>query len=133
MPKKERTMKRIFLIGAMILCFAVSANAQDLDWGWGVETSTQFTANTQRIAEGPGVFYGISVSTDGTNAVTVDVYDSLEGTATKKLIPTWTVTTSATDRAQKWPEFPGVRYYVGIFVIVSTSGTVKYTVKYKPK
>ncbi len=106
--------------------------ADDLGWGWGVETSNQLTANA-RIAEGPGVFYGISVITDGTNAVTVNIYDSVDGAVTKKLIPTWVVTTSASDRVQKWSEFPGIRYHVGIYVVISSSGTHKYTAKYKPK
>jgi len=82
------------------------------------------------IDTGGGFFYGIEVMTDGTNAVTIDVYDNTAASGTK-LIPTWVVTTSATDRRQTFNRFPSVPYSTGIYVDITTSGTVKYMLYYR--
>jgi len=82
------------------------------------------------IKLGHGYLAGIMLVTDGTNAVTVSVYDGATATGTK-LIPDWVVTTSSTDRAQ-YLQLPGaVQFGTGCFVDITTAGTVAFVVYYK--
>jgi len=85
------------------------------------------------ITSGYGWFHGIIVATDGTNAVTVDIYDSASATG-RKLIPTTVITTSANDRVQAigYGE-EDVYYRLGIYVDITCAGTVGYMVVYNPK
>lgn len=84
------------------------------------------------IATGYGYFRGIMIITDGTNAVTVSIYDNTAASG-RELIPTWTVTTSATDRAQAISfAKEELYYYVGIYVDITTSGTATYMIYYDP-
>ena len=85
------------------------------------------------ITDAPGHLLAILVMTDGTNAATIDVYDNNAAAASDVLIPTWTVTTSATDRAQYISFGKGiVRYRKGLYVDVTCAGTVSYMVYYDP-
>ena len=86
-----------------------------------------------KITTGYGYFRGIMLITDGSNSVTVDIYDNTSATG-RKLIPTWTVTTSSTNRAQALAfDKEELYYYSGIYVDVTTSGTVTYMIYYDPK
>jgi hypothetical protein len=113
--------KRILLVVAAALLVCATAYAQSF-----VNSSGSKTASAV-IYNGAGSLHGIAVSTDGTNAQTVDIYDALSATGTK-LIPTWVVTTSSTDRTQYYGFYPPVRYETGCFVNVSGSGTMAYVV-----
>jgi hypothetical protein len=79
---------------------------------------------------GAGYFAGITVITDGTNSVTVDIYDNtaLSGT---KLIPTWVVPTSSTLRSQTYNLDPMVPFNNGLGVDVTTAGTVTFMLYYR--
>lgn len=74
------------------------------------------------IRTGKGIFSGIIISTDGTNAVTLDIYDNTSAAGTK-LVPTLTITSSAVDRVQsiKPPGAP-VSFETGLYVNVSVAG-----------
>ena len=50
------------------------------------------------IKAAEGQLFGLLVQTDGTNAVTITVYDNPAAAAGKQLIPTLVIPTSATDR-----------------------------------
>jgi hypothetical protein len=79
------------------------------------------------IDTGDGMFCGIIVATDATNAVTLDVYDGVAA-AGVKLIPTTVIPSSATDRVRMIP-IPGgaVRYYDGLYVNASVgAGAFSY-------
>ncbi len=90
--------------------------------------SITYTASA-RVFTGPGYFHGITVITDGTNSVTVDVYDGLTATG-RKLIPTTVVTSSATDRSWAYNLYPPVRVTNGIYVNITVAGggTASYMV-----
>jgi hypothetical protein len=120
-------MKKLFSISiATIVLFVASLSmANDIVWP---NKSTK-TASAS-ITTGPGVFGGIVLATDGTNAVTLTVYDSSAASGTK-LFPTMTITTSATDRIQSIA-FP-VRYYTGLYVSITCAGSVEYTVYFEAK
>lgn len=113
----------IFGVAMAVLLICATANAQ---------TCISSGSNTASalILSDTGSICGIAVSTDGTNAQTFDVYDNTAGSG-KKLIPTWVVTTSSTDRTQTyWFMYP-VSFTTGLYVNVSGSGSVAYVVYYK--
>lgn len=110
------------LLAALAIMFTLASSA----WAVGVVGST----GDALIAVGRGSFRGIIVHTDATNSVTVDIYDATSATGTK-LLSSWTVTTSAVDRVQAIGfsdnECP---FENGIYVDVTTSGTVTYDTYY---
>ena len=117
---------RLFLLIVLVLCFA------SLSYGQGaLKASTELTSSSL-ITPGPGYFCGIMVSTDGTNAVTIDVYGNTTA-AVPKLMPTWTVTSSSVNRAQTYNVYPPIKSDGGIYVNVSVAGggSVKYMVYYQ--
>jgi len=113
----------------MVGCLAGPAAAfQPEDWvrQSGIKTSSQTAVS------GAGYLYGIMVSTDGTNDVTVVSYDNTAATGTK-LHPDWVVTTSASNRAQVLGFDPPVAFNNGVYVSVTTGGTVSYAVYYRAR
>lgn len=84
-------------------------------------SSSGSNAASAVIFTGPGNLHGIVVSTDGTNAATIDVYDNTSAAGTK-LVPTWVVTSSATDRTQTLGFYPPVRFEKGCYVNLSVAG-----------
>jgi anti-sigma-K factor RskA len=116
--------KRMILwvaMAALLVC--ATAYAQSFVNGSGSKSASAL------ILDGTGKLHGIVVTTDGTNAQTVDIYDNTSATGTK-LIPTWVVTTSSTDRTQSIGFYPPVNFNTGCYVNVSGSGTVGYVVYY---
>jgi hypothetical protein len=95
-----------------------------------VKASATQTASAL-ITRGPVNFHGITIITDGTNAVTVDIYGNTAASGTK-LIPQWIVTSSASNRAQTYSLYPPVRSEDGIYVNISVAGggTASYMVYY---
>ena len=83
------------------------------------------------IKASPGVIGQIAIITDGTYAVTVNIYDNASAASGTKLIPTWVVATSSTNLEASW-DAPGdgVRFTKGCYVEITCSGTVKYIVYY---
>jgi hypothetical protein len=113
----------IFGVAMAVLLICATANAQTC------VSSGSKTASALIVTD-TGSICGIAVSTDGTNAQTVDAYDAVSATGTK-LIPTWVVTTSSTDRTQTyWFMYP-VSFTTGLYVNVSGSGTMSYVIYYK--
>lgn len=75
------------------------------------------------VKTGSGKFYGLIVSTDGSNAATINTYDGLTA-AGNKLIPELLL---STDKIHVI-EIPGdcVAFTTGLYVSVETNGTVNY-------
>jgi hypothetical protein len=119
-------MKKYLLAGLLVLVMASVVWAQDP-----IKASATQTVSAL-ITPDRVNFHGITVMTDGTNAVTVNVYGNTAASGTK-LIPAWTVTSSATDRAQSYSLYPPVRSEGGIYVDVSVAGggSVAYMVYYQ--
>jgi hypothetical protein len=108
-------MKRLFLAGLMFLVMASSV------WSASVMIPSITQTASAAILSMRGYFHGITVMTDGTNTTTVDVYDNTAGSG-RKLIPTWIVPSSATNRAQTYNLSPPVPVSKGIYVVVSVAG-----------
>ena len=120
-------MKKKLII--ILLAFLLVAPAAYSAEPWS-KVSAEKTA-AAAITTTDGLFYGIAVITDGTNAVTVSIYDNASAASGTELIPTWVVTSSSTDRAQAFGISPGAIFYNGIYVDITTGGTVTYKVYYK--
>jgi hypothetical protein len=110
----------------VVILLSPAASGASGDWVYG---SGQKTADAL-IATGPGNFDGIVVVTDGTNPVTVTIYDSTAASG-KQLIPTSVITTSAVDRIRAIGYTTPVRFNTGLYVDITCAGTVKYTVTWK--
>jgi hypothetical protein len=117
--KYGQSIKALGLAALVILCSA-----------WVLDYTTELTGDAV-VRIGRAEVYGMVVMTDGTNAVTVDMFDNTV-TGGTKIMPTWTVTTSATDRAQSIA-LPHVPVSTGIYVDITCAGTVKYMVYYREK
>lgn len=115
-------MKRILI--ALLIVLFLSTGTLAGEW---CKQSTQKTADAA-ITTSEGVFYGIIFSTDSANYVDVDVYDNASAASGTKLIPTTRITTSATDRVQSISFMPPIRFYNGIYVDITCSGTINYMV-----
>ena len=85
------------------------------------------------IHTGPGWFYGIVVATDGTNAVTFAVHDSLTA-ANDKIHPDIICQTSSTNRTCVYGFNPPIPFDTGLYVnITSTDASPDYIVYYRGK
>lgn len=111
---------------AVLLIFALQAHAGSLE---GSATSGEQTADAT-ILTGSGYFHQLLIMPDGTNDVTVTIYDNTAASGTK-ILPTMTF--SGTGGAQASPPV-WVTVSNGIYVDVSlAAGTVAYTVLYRDK
>lgn len=115
-------MRRIVLFAALILLF--STTVYSAEWAFG-------SGNKQadaKIWAGDGSFYGIAVVADGTNAITVSIYDNTSATGTL-IVPTFIVPATATS-GYSFSVSPAVRFNNGIYVDITCSGTANYIVYY---
>lgn len=114
-------IKRIFFIFVLLLLAQSAAMAVDR-----VEYSATKTG-AALIISARAEFHGITITGDGTNAVTVDIYNNTEGSG-EKISPTLNFSQSATSKTQAYGVSPPVRCDKGIYIDVTTAGTVSYTV-----
>ena len=121
--RKRLIILTILLVSSFVLTAGALAREQCL-------VSDEQTA-AAAIKASSGWFHGITVITDGTNSVTISIYDNASAASGTELIPTWIVTTSSANRAQTYSVSPPVRTKNGIYVNVTTSGTVTYMVYYE--
>ena len=118
-------MKRLW-IGFIVLLTVMMAGQS---WAAGRVLYSAVKTSDALITTGPGYFYGITVTGDGTNAITVDVHN---GTTTSgdKIAPTLNFPQSASTKTQTYSVDPPVYCATGIYVNITTSGTLSYTVYY---
>jgi hypothetical protein len=120
-------MKKIILITAVLLLLVAPVFALVIEDH--MMTSATKTADGAVMA-GSGYLFGIAVVTDGTNAVTVEIYDGTDNTG-KQIFPSWVVTTSSTDRIQIVAFDPPLAVDDGVYVDITTAGTVSYNGYYQ--
>ena len=120
-------MKRLVLILFIVLFVATAVNsASQRDY---MAPSAVKTADAL-IKTGVSYFYGLVVATDGTNSVTFKVYDNTSAAGTK-VIPDWIVTTSSSNRMSAISFDPPLPCSTGIYVDITTSGSVSYIAYYR--
>lgn len=116
--------KRLLAVIFCILFFATVAIGADWSKGSGAKSASAV------ISTKGGVLRQIIITTDGSDAVTFDLYDNASAASGTKMIPTWTVTTSSTSRIQSLV-IDNARYGSGLYANVVCSGTVSYVVIYR--
>ena len=75
------------------------------------------------------LFDGLIVQTDGTNDITFDIYDNTSATGTK-LVPT-SLKVKGTSETFALSYDPPVKGGTGLYVDITTTGTVAYQVLYR--
>lgn len=117
-------MKKIFMALVLVFVLAFGVYAADR-----IEYSAAQTGDAL-IITGRVEFHGITITGDGTNVITVDVHD---GTTTggEKIAPTLNFAQSAASKTQTYGVSPPVACSTGIYVNVTTAGTVSYVVYYR--
>ena len=119
-------MKKIII--GILLAFFLSASVV-----WAESTRTATLTADAKVTTGRGFITGIIVMTDGTNNVTVEIYDNVTAGG-EKIIPTWIIPTSATNRSSALSfGGDGEPFDTGIYVDITTSGTVSYMVYYEKR
>ncbi len=115
-------MKRILAVIVFLLLFALPARG--VEW---CNSSGDLTADSL-VMVGSGSFYGLGVTTDGVNAVTVSIYDSATAATGKLLFPTFVVPVSPATGTLNIN--PPVRFENGLYIDITCGGTVHYVVYY---
>jgi len=93
----------------------------------GAQLSTGITATGQAIT-GAGKFQGLIIKCDGTNDVTLNVYDNTAASGTQ-LIPTNSVF-EGTVRLAAISFAPGIYYNTGVYLEITCAGTCEIMVQY---
>lgn len=115
-------MKRI--LTALLIVLFLSTGVFAGEW---MKQSTQLDDDAA-ITIKEGVFHGVIIISDSSDYIDMDIYDNATEASGTKLIPTVRITTSSTDRIQTISLSPPVRFYNGIYVDITTNGTVKYMI-----
>ena len=117
-------MKRVLGIVLLVLFLCVgTVRAQEFI------NNSGSNAAASLIYSGEVNFCGIAIATDGTNALTVSIYDATSATGTL-IIPTFFATTGASDRTKSFFVSPCIKAKTGIYANVTGSGTFGYNVYY---
>ena len=112
-------MKKLFVCLVLLLMPVVAMGFTDSY----MNHTGEKTADGSIMAE-PGYLYGLIVVTDGTNAVTMDIHDHASSTSGNKIVPTMVF--AATPRVQSVSFDPPLYCMYGVYVNLTTSGTVAY-------
>jgi hypothetical protein len=114
-------MKTLIAIILIMLCPVIAY----------ADTSDELAADSL-ITIGKGCFAGIILQTDGANTTTVNAYDNTTNSG-RKLIAEWVVESTSRYQAVSLDLEPClVRYKTGIYIDITTNGSVKYVVYYLP-
>ena len=115
-------MKKIVLFCVVAFLLSVSS-ASAKDWVQVSEVNSASALITSKV----GYWAGISVTSDGANNITLDVYDNTAAGG-KKMVQTLQITTSASNRVHTFSIDPPTMYQNGIYVAVTCAGTMSYVV-----
>lgn len=119
-------MKKVIWFIALVCLFIGSVcYAQD----YRTFRPTSLYTTDQVVYAGRANFYGIIMQTDGVNDVTVTVYDSLTAAGTT-LMPEITFVADSDAPTRTIGFNIPIKCYNGIYVDITTSGTVSYKVYY---
>ncbi len=124
-----KKLQTLIIVG--ILMMSISGYSATLFHG---QPTSQWSADqtaSALIVSGPCVLHGIVVKTDGTNDVTLTIYDNTSAAGTTKLLPASTVVDGANTPWAAGTTPPALMAN-GIYVSISVAGggSASYTVQY---
>jgi hypothetical protein len=114
--KEERKMKKVLC--GLIICLMLASTV----WAVGSAVSSGYFSSSANVVRGAGLLTGVLITTDGSTAATVIVYDS--NTASGKVLFRATVPGSAYFGGATW-EIP-IKFDTGIYVAVTTGNCIVY-------
>ena len=116
------------------LVFALFVLVGSMVWAFDPDFMGYTTVKTADalVHTGTSYLYGIVAATDGTNSVTFKTYDNTEATGTKAH-PDWIAVTSSTNRMAVLSFDPPLVMSTGIYIDITTAGTVSYVAYYRAK
>jgi len=115
-------MKKVLMILLSFMFIATSASAIEK-----IQASIDYTADAS-VRTVAGNLYGLYIVTDGANDVTFAVYDNTAASGAT-LIPT-TVIEVSEGTTHTISFYPPVAFYNGVYIDITTSGTVTYKAYY---
>jgi|Deesub1362B_J571_1020462.scaffolds.fasta_scaffold08539_4 hypothetical protein len=120
---KARVTKLLAIVATLALLLVVPFHAQAMQYSFGSGKKTADSLIYSKACK----LLGIMITTDGTNDVTVKIYDNTSATGT--VLPDIYVPASARTVYVEWvyPRWMNN----GIYVDVTTSGTVQYEVYFQ--
>lgn len=110
----------IILLSFSCFCFAGPGDT--------MKASEDFTAD-RLFYTGKMNLYSLFFVTDGTNALTVNLYDGTDATG-KSLVPEFVFPADADNLNQTISFFPPLQLFTGLYVDITTAGTVTYKIYY---
>jgi hypothetical protein len=120
-------MKRILL--SFVAVLIITAFILPDGWAAGRVLYSAAKSADALITTGAAYFNGIAITGDGTNVITADIHNGLT-TAGEKIAPTLHCIQSAAVKTCAFEIDPPVYSGTGIYVNITTSGTIEYTVYY---
>ena len=117
--------RKIVILTVLVMLFSGIAYSQQMSMG----TSEQQTGDAL-ITTSDGFFNGVLVAC--ASGVTVDIYDNTSA-AGRKMMPTVYLPGSSTNQLFSINVDPPVAYHNGIYVDVTTTGTLRYMVYFLPR
>ena len=123
-------IKKIFILIAALLILSGTLWAfEPMEF---MDFSSTQTGDAAVLTSGPGYFYGISCKTDGTNAVTFQLYDNASEASGTRIGHDYICSTSSTNRVCVFGWEPPIPFTNGIYVDVTSSDTTPdYVVYYR--
>ena len=115
-------MKKLLL--SFILFFSLSFNV--------MAGTSDIETDDKLIYTGKGLLGGIVLVLDGTNSVTVSIYDGTSSSG-RALTPPMIFTTSSTTRIGAFGIDPPESFKDGLYIDITTAGTVSYIVYYEER
>lgn len=117
-----RRLASVFLVVLALLIFGFTDQY--------VESSDEITADGVVLAE-PGYFYGVSAENDGSNSITVVIYDNASAASGKQVVHTLFFPASSTRRMEAWENSPPVAVEKGMYADITCAGDAKITVYFR--
>ena len=126
-------IKKLLILFSAFLILCGTLWAFDPPTGHMNFTSTQ-TGDAACVASGPGYLYGITCKTDGTNAVTFQIYDNASAASGTRIVQDYICSTSSSNRVCVFGWDPPIPFTNGVYVdVTSSDSTPDYVVYYRLK
>jgi len=130
MANNRRTVMKKYIL-AILLMLLIPCGAMAFEDDFVLMTATA-TASGNAYT-GAGYYYGCLVNTDGTNSVTLTVYDNTAESGTAFLLPPTVVTTSSSNYGTAISEDPPLPINTGITFTGTSSGSYTITFRYRAR